>query len=372
MDFSFLDEINKIVNKYEEDNRITGKNINILQIAGKDHNEVVICKLIAFFLNPDEKHSQKEKFLNLFLKKIYEPIVSEDELKSLQIITEFPANRRRIDIVIKSNKRFLPIEVKIWATDQEAQCNDYYIFAKEQKPVGAKKVFYLTIDGHKPNESSLGELKEGENLIILSFRNHILQWLEQCEIEKEKFTPMLQEFIRELKLAVRKFCGYTENQEMNEEILKIITNEKNLEATKAICAVEKEIRPELLWEEFCKKISGLECVDFGYERDEKNSFTVCTEKIDIIFSNCFDYIFIGKTEDTSSSDIQNIREKLIQNDFECSEINKEGFVIKNVKTYFFDKSFESVFDLYYQFKNKSDAILNRIKIFVELLYEIEK
>ena len=116
MDFSFLDEINKIVNKYEEDNRITGKNINILQIAGKDHNEVVICKLIAFLLNPDEKHSQKEKFLNLFLKKIYEPIVSEDELKSLQIITEFPANRRRIDIVIKSNKRFLPIEVKIWAS----------------------------------------------------------------------------------------------------------------------------------------------------------------------------------------------------------------------------------------------------------------
>lgn len=163
-DLSFLENIYKKLSDYETKTHIEGTDISILQIAGKEQSEVVICRLISFLLNPNEKHGQKEKFLNLFLQTIKEieekSVLSEDELKSLQVITEFPANRRRIDIVIKSNKRFLPFEVKIWATDQNTQCKDYYDFAKEQHPVGAKKIFYLTIDGHEPNESSMDKLKD--------------------------------------------------------------------------------------------------------------------------------------------------------------------------------------------------------------------
>ena len=38
---------------------------------------------------------------------------------------------------------------------------------------------------------------------------------------------------------------------MNEEILKeIIKDDNNLKAAKAICSIEKEIRPDSLWEKF--------------------------------------------------------------------------------------------------------------------------
>ena len=265
-DLSFLENIYKKLSDYETKTHREGTDISILQIAGKEQSEVVICRLISFLLNPNEKHGQKEKFLNLFLQTIKEieeeSVISADELKSLQVITEFPANRRRIDIVIKSNKRFLPFEVKIWATDQNTQCKDYYDFAKEQHPVGAKKIFYLTIDGHEPNASSMDKLKDEGHLELLSFTNHVLSWLEQCENDKDSYSPILQEYIRELKLAVRKFCGYTENQRMNEEILdEIIVDEKKLKAAKAICSIEKEIRPDSLWKVFCHNISNSDLED---------------------------------------------------------------------------------------------------------------
>ena len=117
MDFSFLNNIHLIIRRYEEENRMKGTNINILNVMGKEHDEVIICKLLAFLLNPNEKHGQGNYFLDIFLQSIKEQKIEEDEIFS--VITEFPTDEsRRIDIVLKSNKRFLPFEVKINAGDQ--------------------------------------------------------------------------------------------------------------------------------------------------------------------------------------------------------------------------------------------------------------
>ena len=374
-DLSFLENIYKKLSDYETETHNKGTDISILQIAGKEQSEVVICRLISFLLNPNEKHGQKEKFLNLFLQTIKEieeeSVLSEDELKSLQVITEFPANRRRIDIVIKSNKRFLPFEVKIWAPDQNTQCKDYYDFAKEQHPVGAKKVFYLTIDGHEPNESSMDKLKDEGHLKLLSFRNHVLSWLEQCENDKDSYSPILKEYIRELKLAVRKFCGYTENQRMNEEILKeIIDDEKKLKAAKAICSIEKEIRPDSLWEEFCKNISNSDIED---ERLLDNELAFIINTVDVIFGNLFEYIEITNTDKKTPSDIQLIYEKLrsilMEHDYNCTKIENNGFSINNCREKFLGKDISSNFDLYVLFKNNKEAIIENIKKFNDLIFQ---
>ena len=374
-DLSFLENIYKKLSDYETKTHREGTDISILQIAGKEQSEVVICRLISFLLNPNEKHGQKEKFLNLFLQTIKEieeeSVISADELKSLQVITEFPANRRRIDIVIKSNKRFLPFEVKIWATDQNTQCKDYYDFAKEQHPVGAKKIFYLTIDGHEPNASSMDKLKDEGHLELLSFTNHVLSWLEQCENDKDSYSPILQEYIRELKLAVRKFCGYTENQRMNEEILdEIIVDEKKLKAAKAICSIEKEIRPDSLWKVFCHNISNSDLED---ERLPNYELAFIINTVDVIFENLFECIEITYTGKETPSDIQLIYEKLrsilMEHDYNCTKIENNGFSINNCREKFLGKDISSNFDLYVLFKNNKEAIIENIKKFNDLIFQ---
>lgn len=95
-DFSFLEDIYKKLKNYEIKIHNEGTDINILQIAGKEHSEVVICRLIAFLLNPSEKHGKKATFLNFFLQEIGETIVLGEELKSLQVICNATANLRKI------------------------------------------------------------------------------------------------------------------------------------------------------------------------------------------------------------------------------------------------------------------------------------
>lgn len=371
----FLENIYSILNKYKEKENKSGNNISILKISGKDHDEVVVCRLIAFLLNPKENHNQDVKFLNLFLEEIGEETIQQNE--NFDVITEFPTDQgRRIDIVLKSNKRFIPIEVKIYASDQKEQCVHYYNYSHSN--YNAEKVFYLTPYEHMPDESSKGDLKLGETLKLITFKEQILNWLENCEKDNSDYTPMLLELIRELKIAIRKFCGLVENKEMNEELLKeILKNENNLEAAKAICSAEKSINPIELWKNFCNNIEK-NSIGNGHEYAtyEENTLTVYVGKeIDVDFTELFNSIFITSTADISKTRKQEIFEKLrnilINENFNCGEIDIErGFNISNTKEFFLRNITVSPLDLYFIFIYKKEQIIERIKAFISLIYEI--
>ena len=55
-------------------------------------------------------------------------------------------NERRIDIVIQNSRFFIPIEVKIYAGEQEGQCYDYFQYVRNARLV------YLTRFGDAPSE----------------------------------------------------------------------------------------------------------------------------------------------------------------------------------------------------------------------------
>ena len=58
--------------------------------------------------------------------------MSADELATARVYREYMIDEnRRIDLVIETNRKFIPIEVKIFATDQPEQCFDYYQEAKQ-------------------------------------------------------------------------------------------------------------------------------------------------------------------------------------------------------------------------------------------------
>ena len=90
----------------------------------------------------------------LFLKSFMHDLLKEDSVSDLSlahtdVVKEFVIDHeRRIDIVIQNPCFFIPIEVKIYAGEQEGQCYDYYQYARNAKMV------YLTRFGDVPSEYS--------------------------------------------------------------------------------------------------------------------------------------------------------------------------------------------------------------------------
>ncbi|MDR1688285.1 MAG: PD-(D/E)XK nuclease family protein [Clostridiales bacterium] len=162
------------------------KKFNVFKAAKIYKAEEIITGIIAAFLNPrGEYHNYKELFLKLFIETLENASekkfeISASDLQSADVQTEVStAEGRRIDMVISTDRFFIPFEVKIWAKDQLRQIEDYYAFAESIRKGDVPAIFYLTADGHKPSKESLGNVSF-EKICCISFRKHILPWLEKC------------------------------------------------------------------------------------------------------------------------------------------------------------------------------------------------
>ena len=99
--------------------------------------------------------------------------------ESAVVYREFSIDdNRRIDIVIRTKERLVPIEVKIYAGEQQNQCYDYY-----QKAINSH-LFYLTRFGDFPSDYSANTLTD-KQVTAISFSDDILNWLEKCLEQKE-------------------------------------------------------------------------------------------------------------------------------------------------------------------------------------------
>lgn len=90
---------------------------------------------------------------------------------------------------IKTEYCVYPIEVKIYAMDQDKQVYRYFCCANKEKPQDTNKsnekntVFYLTLNGSDPSDDSLFDLKNdfktNKNWPVkcISFSCDILNWL---------------------------------------------------------------------------------------------------------------------------------------------------------------------------------------------------
>ena len=155
-----------------------------------------LTNLMYELLSPEKNPECGRLYLELFDKHVLRLEMTAAELDSAEVYGEYPTQfigrTRYIDLAIITNKRFIPIEVKIEADDQPAQCYDYWREAKlhtqknflSELPV----LYYLTPEGYSPSIESakdfsyLGEL----NLIRLdkidnvAFRSEIMHWLDAC------------------------------------------------------------------------------------------------------------------------------------------------------------------------------------------------
>lgn len=225
---TILQDVNNIVNENITKMRKNGECFNIFEVSGINKLEVKMCKVLAELLSPVGCHYQNILFLKGFVRSVLKIEIDDDELRQSQVTTEYLTDKnRRIDIVIITPQRFIPIEVKLYADDQINQCFDYFNFSKNKSDI-TSKVYYLTIDGHLPHENDGltpvlvdNEIVGYEEITPLSFLKDVCKWL--CEIAQIILDkPMLYASIIQFKEALEKLGGNM-NKEINNEIAELIS-----------------------------------------------------------------------------------------------------------------------------------------------------
>lgn len=211
-----LAQISAISKKYDLIYQKTGDYFNIFDIANIGADEVTICRVIYELINPKGSHYQGDSYLKLFVKYVLKMDFNERDYESVRVHREYViSNNRRIDLVIETEDKIIPIEVKIYAGDQQKQCYDYY-----QKAINSN-VFYLTLDGHTPSDESAKGLKSiykdkkevigYEKVRQISFENEVIIWITKC-LEQQatiRISP-IREILLQLLAVIRKLTNQME------------------------------------------------------------------------------------------------------------------------------------------------------------------
>lgn len=241
-----IEDVKEINEKYKKYENETDKYYNFFEICEIENSEVIICRVLHSLLNKNGRHGQKTKFLKLFFENVLQVNYNNIDYDSYIVEKEYHTdNNRRIDICIKNDKEIFPVEVKIFAGDQFEQIKDYFEFCK--KNLKCEKIYYLTIDGHKPSEYSIKNINIS-NIKCCSFKD-VVNWLEECEksINKEDFKLIhTKEIIFQLKNNVKRLCNMNEK---NKEIKDILYKDKeNINAFLCMNEVINDIKLDLLKE----------------------------------------------------------------------------------------------------------------------------
>lgn len=279
-----LNEASKIIKEHEQNRIANGDEFNIFKITGIQSDEVKMCRMLAEIIDPMGTHNEGQFFIRSFVKKVLYLDIAEEELKTAKVYVEYHTGTdRRIDIAIVTNKRFIPIEVKIYAEDQLRQCKDYYDFALSQKKPEQSKVYYLTLDGHLPQKSGTNDLtpieEDGnvvgyEEIIAISFKNEVCSWLEKCLEAKELSEKnMLRANIEQFLYVLGELSG-SMTKKLNQDISKLISGDSDkFAAASAIAENIQEAKKEKLLDLFSRIEFKLNLQGFPYETvNDKNSY----------------------------------------------------------------------------------------------------
>lgn len=251
-----LDKITPLKNKYkkqEKENQSSGKCFNIFEIAKISENEVIMCKVLGELLNPLGSHYLKRLYLDLFLKNV---IKLNSNINSPMVnLEEVIKDTRRIDIVItgkndNNDNIYIPIEVKINATDQKNQLNDYAKYG-ENAP---KKIYYLTKFGTEPLPYTRGNLKKSE-IGCISWKDDILKWLDEClDLNETQERNSIKEILIQFKLAIEILTEKRRTEQM--EIKKMLKESKEyLENAEKISEALTKAKKDL-WTTFRDKLKA--------------------------------------------------------------------------------------------------------------------
>jgi len=247
-----LDEVAKIRHKHEQIDKSTGRLFNIFDIVRISWKEVPVCMLMHEILNPGGTHFQNGKYLKLFCEYALGIAATEKECNNAKVYREYlTKNGRRIDLFIEIADKKIPIEVKIFASDQYSQCADYLKYSCNSK------LYYLTRHEQDPDEDS-SKGRDGD-IVNITFDNQILLWISKCLEDREtiQLAPV-REVLLQFDFIIRNFTGRLEGGKEMEIQQMLLNSEKNMRSAIDVERALKQAKIQML-KEFFEEFA--ECLD---------------------------------------------------------------------------------------------------------------
>lgn len=205
----------------------TGEHFNIFYILNREHDEAhAHCLFLYEMLNPQGSHYQGDTFLRLFFKKVLKEPYTED---FVSVKREYAFDSQsRLDILISSPDFCYPIEVKIYAGEQDNQIERYCNWAKSvsNKPI----VYFLTLDG---KDTITVSNKNRKYVKLISFRQEITDWLLAC-MEQVESCVALRECIRQYYNVIERLTTDMDKQDRLELQSIISSSSENVKSAMLI------------------------------------------------------------------------------------------------------------------------------------------
>lgn len=279
-----MTRINEISNKYEEISKVSGDNFNVFRVIELTSDEVRLhSKFLAELLNPKGSHGQGSKFLDLFIQQF--DIKNVDPETSKVDVEKYIGNKTdteggRIDILIEdSNQNAIIIENKIYASDQENQLVRYSKYT-----TNSKIIFYLNLDGSDPSEYSCHGLKIDEDFKVISYKDDILTWLENCKKESVSL-PLLREGITHYMNLIKHLTGQSNNTTMDKEIIDLLATPQNIKTAIKIENSIKGAKRKIQWDFWKQLRKEFELQGISLLEDTESKSVVSENKVKDYYSN---------------------------------------------------------------------------------------
>lgn len=278
---NILRQIKLLKDKYDKLAAETGKHFNVFSILRIKRKEVIThTPILAELLNPHGSHHQGGAFLKLFLETCIEhqePAIHNNP-DTFRVRSEERTDQGQFDILLEKEKEAcIVIENKIDAGDQNSQLNKYYEDAKKRftdKPI---KLIYLTLDGSEPSQKSLKAVNgQGNDLsiddvICISYREHIINWLQECiKLQEVQRISPIREIIFQYRDLLNDLTGQPTNTRYSMELTEILIKDKDYELIPHLeqALLELKVSAQLkFWEELADIMSNQ--VDKSDKHDDK-------------------------------------------------------------------------------------------------------
>lgn len=172
-----------VVQRQRELDRRSASSFSVFRFIDTDEN--MLSDILKFLLDPRESHAQQTLFLNRFMTRLGRPDLPrlEEATVTREAGTFSISNyRRRIDLLIRSQKFVVAIENKIDAKEGGKQLHDYYDHLSRTCGTDYCLIF-LTPNARRPLSlpaKLVTELQSQNKLYLHSYCTDIHDWLTDC------------------------------------------------------------------------------------------------------------------------------------------------------------------------------------------------
>lgn len=245
------EQINEQQLRSEERLKAQHGRFNVFTTLLAAHDEVRLhTRFLHELLNPEGTHDCGDLFLKLFFETLHakgalahDDAALEKDWKHYDqtcrgVGKEVSTQQGQLDLLLEFDSHVLVIENKIWAGEQERQLARYIDYVESQAKAG--QVLYLTLDG------KAATTHEGKDYLRISYKEHILAWLERCLQATYAIVPVNQALIQYRKV-VKQLTGQTLETQAMEPIKKFIRQHPQIitsreSVNQGIAALRVEVR----------------------------------------------------------------------------------------------------------------------------------